>query len=69
MNVDEICAEASVLSRADRNQLVERLLLELGPSDYDVSDREVIQRVNETRNGEVQDLSYQELVSGLEHLK
>ncbi len=69
MNVEEICAEASALSQADRSQLVERLLVGLGSSDYDVSDEEILQRIKETKTGEVADISHEEFLSGLDHLK
>ena len=69
MNVDELCAEASQLSVTERGKLVERLLFGAGGTEYDVSDEEVTERVEDTRSGRVQDISYEQLVSGLDHLK
>ena len=69
MNVEEICSEAQALTRNKRDELILRLLEGIdAPADYDVSDEEVLSRVEETRSGLVQDISHDELLSGLKHL-
>jgi uncharacterized tellurite resistance protein B-like protein len=70
MNVEEICHQAQGLTQKKRTELIQKLLEGLGAScDYDVSDDEVLERVNETREGHVQDISHQQLISGLKHLE
>ncbi len=68
MNVEEICAEARRFTREERGVLFRNLIDDLGRSDYEVSDQEVAQRVKETENGLVQDISHDELVAGLKYL-
>jgi hypothetical protein len=69
MNVEEICHQAQRLTQKKRTELIQKLLEELGTScSYDVSDDEILERVNETREGQVQDISHQQLISGLKHL-
>jgi hypothetical protein len=69
MNVEEICSEAQTLTPNKLNELIRRLLEGLNPpSDYDVTDQEVLSRVEETRSGLVQDISHEELLSGLKHI-
>jgi hypothetical protein len=70
MNVEEICHQAQRLTQKKRTELIQKLLEELGTScTYDVSDDEILERVNETREGQVQDISHQQLISGLKHLE
>jgi hypothetical protein len=69
MNVEEICSEAQTLTPNKLNELIRRLLEGLNPpSDYDVTDQEVLSRVEETRSSLVQDISHEELLSGLKHI-
>jgi hypothetical protein len=69
MNVEEICHQAQRLTQKKRTELIQKLLEELGTScSYDVSDDEILERVNKTREGQVQDISHQQLISGLKHL-
>jgi hypothetical protein len=65
MNVQQICEEAHKLSAVERSELISRLLQELGKPGYDVNDEEVSQRVEETRSGAVEDISQDDLISGL----
>jgi hypothetical protein len=70
MNVEEICHQAQRLTQKKRTELIQKLLEGLGTScTYDVSDDEILERVNETREGQVQDISHQQLISGLKHLE
>lgn len=69
MNVEEICSEARHLSRSKQGELIGRLLEEFGTSDHDVSDVEVAGRIAETESGEVPDISHDELLAGLKHLR
>jgi hypothetical protein len=70
MNVEEICHQAQRLTQKKRTELIQKLLEGLGTScTYDVSDGEILERVNETREGHVQDISHQQLISGLKHLE
>ena len=70
MNVEEICHQAQRLTQKKRTELIQKLLEELGTScTYDVSDDEILERVNETREGQVQDISHQQLISELKHLE
>ncbi len=68
MSVEELCAEAELLSREDQGLLVSKLISQLGRHSYDVSDAEVMQRVRETREGLVADISQEELEAGLKYL-
>ena len=68
MSVEELCAEAELLSREDQGLLVSKLISQLGRPSYDVSDTEVLQRVKETREGLVADISQEELEAGLKYL-
>lgn len=69
MNVEEICEEANKLSVAERGELISRLIQELGQPEYDVGDEEVSLRVDETGSGTVEDISQDELISRLKHLR
>lgn len=69
MNVEEIRSEARHLPRSKQGELIARLLEDFGSPDYDVSDAEVTQRIRETSSGEVQDISHEELLAGLNHLR
>ena len=69
MNVEKICEEANKLSVAERGELITRLIQELGQPEYDVSDEEVSLRVEETRSGTVGDISQDDLISRLKHLR
>ena len=69
MNVEEIRREVRHLPRPKQGELIARLLEDFGSSDYDVSDVEVSRRVRETGSGEVADISHEELLSGLHHLR
>jgi hypothetical protein len=68
MNVQQLCEEAHKLTELEKNELISRLLDDLGKPGYDVSDDEVIQRVEEMKSGEVEDISEDDLKSGLKYL-
>lgn len=68
MSVEDLCAEAKRLSPEELGDLISRLLSEIGPPAYDVSDEEVENRLRESREGVVEDLSLDELQSGLKYL-
>jgi hypothetical protein len=68
MNVDELCQEAQHLPPRQKGELISRLMNDFGRPAYDVSDDEVLRRIEETRSGTVSDISHQELLSGLQHL-
>ncbi len=68
MSIEEICAEARHFTREERGELFAVLIDDLGRSGYDVSDEEVAQRVKETEEGIVQDISHDELIAGLKFL-
>jgi len=69
MTVEDLTREAGNLSVKERGELITRLLDGLGRSTYDVSDEEVAQRVAETADGSVEDISQAELVSRLKYVK
>ncbi|MBC9888383.1 MAG: hypothetical protein F7B06_00735 [Opitutae bacterium] len=69
MSVEKICEEANKLSVVERGELISRLILDLGQPEYDVGDEEVSLRFEETRSGSVEDISQDELISRLEHLR
>lgn len=69
MNLEEICVEADHLPRAKQGELIGLLLEKFGAPDYDVSDAEVSRRVRETACGEVLDISHDDLLAGLDHLR
>ena len=68
MSIEKICAEARHFTREERGVLFTALIDDLGRSDYDVSDKEVAQRVKESEQGLVQDISHDELIAGLKYL-
>ena len=68
MSVEEIRAEAKNLPPEERGNLVSSLIEDLGRSDYDVSDDEVLERVRQTEEGTVQDISHEELIDGLKFI-
>lgn len=68
MSVEELCAEASLLSQEDQGTLVAKLIRNLGRPDYDVPDEEVFKRVKETADGSVKDISHEEFMAGLEFI-
>ena len=69
MNVEKIHEAANKLSVAERGELISRLIQELGQPEYDVSDEEVSLRVEETRSGSVGDISQDQLISRLKHIR
>ena len=69
MNVQQICEEAHKLPVSEQGELITLLLQQLGKPRYDVSDEEISTRVEETRSGSVEDISQDDLISGLKRLK
>ena len=72
MTVEELSAEASKLSEQERGFLAAEILSTLELGAYDVSDEEVLRRVEESKGGSVRDISFDELQAGLResgHLK
>ena len=69
MNVQQLCEEAHKLSASEQGELIALLLQQLGKPRYDVSDEEVSARVEETRSGSVDDISQNDLISGLKRIK
>ena len=69
MNLKQICEEAHKLSVSEQGQLITLLLEQLGKPGYDVGDEEVSIRVEETRSGSIEDISKDDLISGLKRLK
>ena len=53
------------LSLEERASLASYLLHSLDAPDYDVSDEEVIRRVDELHSGKVQEMNHETLVKGL----
>lgn len=68
MTVEELSAEASKLSERERGSLAANILSTLEPGAYDVSDEEVLRRVEESKSGSVSDISFDELKAGLKEL-
>ena len=68
MSVEEIRAEAKNLPPAERGQLVCTLIEDLGRPEHDVSDDEVLERIRQTEDGTVQDISHEELIAGLKYI-
>ena len=68
MTVEELSAEASKLSERERGLLAANILSTLEPGAYDVSDEEVLRRVEESKSGSVRDISFDELKAGLKEL-
>lgn len=69
MTMDEIYRETEALSLKEKGLLASQLLVNLGRPEYIVSDEEVSRRMEETENGNVQCISQEELLSGLDFLK
>ena len=69
MNVQQICEEAHKLSVSEQGELITLLLKQIGKPGYDVSDEDISTRVEETRSGAVEDISQDDLRSGLKRLK
>jgi len=61
MTLLEIKAEAQSLSDRDKGALVADLLGMISPSDYWVSDAEVLERVRQVETGEVEEIAFDEL--------
>ncbi len=69
MNVQQLREEAHKLTATDKFELISGVLDDLGRSNYDVSDDGVVQRVEETRSGTIEDISLDNLKSGLKYRK
>ena len=69
MTVERIYGVASELPRSEQGELITQLLRQFGPPDYQVSDEQVAQRIQETREGEIEDLSHDEFLLGIDHLR
>ena len=65
---NELKSTIDQLSLEERASLASYLLHSLEAPDYDVSDEEVIQRVNELHSRKVQEMDHETLVEGL-HLR
>ncbi|MCF6312044.1 MAG: addiction module protein [Verrucomicrobiales bacterium] len=61
MTVDQIREQVVLLSDQEKSLLAGDILASIAPSTYDVSDDEVIERVQELEEGKVQDISFDEL--------
>lgn len=61
----EFKEQAAALSVEERASLASYLLNSLPEPDYDVSDEEVAERVRQTKSGEVQMISMDELRKGV----
>jgi hypothetical protein len=68
MTVEELSGEASKLPERERGFLAAEILSTLKPGAYDVSDEEVLRRVEESKSGSVRDISFDELKAGLKDL-
>ena len=69
VTLEEIRREAKELPEKDRGTLVVELLATFHLPDYDVSDAQVAQRVEELETGAVEDISLEELQSRVEHAR
>ena len=69
MTMEELKKEAAQLPEKERGMLVADLLATFGPPEFDVSDAEVARRVEELETGAVEDISLEELRSGVEQAK
>ena len=65
MTIDEIRLEAKSLDDSEKGQLAKELLDMIPPSEYWVTDDEVHERVRQLEDGELQDISFEELKSRL----
>ena len=63
---NELKSNIDQLSLEERASLASYLLHSLDAPDYDVSDEEVIQRVDELHSGKVQEVDHETLVKGLD---
>lgn len=61
----EFKEQAAALSVEQRDSLASFLLHSLPDPDYDVSDEEVAERVRQTKSGEIQTISMDELRKGV----
>ena len=68
MTLEELSAEARKLPEQERGFLAAEILSTLEPSAYDVSDEEVLSRVQESKSDSVKDISLDELKEGLKGL-
>ncbi len=70
ITLDEIEKSAMLLPDKERAELASHLLESLPPAfdGYDVGDEEVAQRIQETNDGKVEDISHEQLLAGLKHL-
>jgi len=68
MSIEEICAEVKRFSPEEKGRLVASLISDMGRTSYDVSDEEVAKRVRGSKQGLVQDLTHDELLSGLQFI-
>ena len=66
MDAKQIAIEALALPESLRAGLVCRLLQTLPPSNFEVSDDEVLQRDRDLESGGVDPLSHEEFVRGVE---
>ena len=69
MTVDELQKAAENLPVEDKGRLLSSLLLSLDHPVYDVDDAEIAERVRQLESGEVEDISHEELVSRLRHVR
>ena len=61
MTLQELKSEAETLCDQEKGALAADLLNKMSPSDYWVSDEEVLDRVKELESGEVEEISFNEL--------
>ena len=61
MTLQELKSEAQTLCDQEKGTLAAELLSMMSPSDYWVSDEEVLERVREIESGEVEEISFKEL--------
>lgn len=64
-NLAEFKEQAAALPVEQRASLASFLLHSLPDSDYDVTDEEVAERVRQTKSGEIQTISMDELRKGV----
>lgn len=64
--VEEIVRRASALPEADIATIVTSLITGLPSPSYEVSDEEVNERRRQLETGEVEEISFEALVAGLE---
>ncbi len=66
MTVEELKNAATALPHVERVELTASLIELLGAPDHQVSDQEVRERKRQLDLGEVTDISFEELVAGLD---